>query len=39
MLTLCATELLILELLDREQPMYGLQLVAASNHRLKRGTV
>jgi len=38
-LTLSAKELLILELLIREKEMYGLQLVAASRRRLKRGTV
>ena len=30
---------LILDLLSREQDMYGLQLVAVSGRRLKRGTV
>jgi DNA-binding PadR family transcriptional regulator len=39
LLTLSAKELLILELLIREKDMYGLQLVAASGRRLKRGTV
>ena len=39
MLTLSIKESLILELLVREQEMYGLQLVAASKRRLKRGTV
>ena len=39
MLTLSAKERLILELLVREKEMYGLQLVAASKRRLKRGTV
>jgi PadR family transcriptional regulator, regulatory protein PadR len=42
MLTLSAKESLILELLvsaGREDKMYGLQLVAASRRRLKRGTV
>jgi DNA-binding PadR family transcriptional regulator len=39
MLTLSAKESLILELLVREPEMYGLQLVAASKRRLKRGTV
>jgi DNA-binding PadR family transcriptional regulator len=39
MLTLSAKESLILELLVREDEMYGLQLVAASRRRLKRGTV
>ena len=38
-LTLSAKESLILELLIREKQMYGLQLVAASRRRLKRGTV
>lgn len=38
-LTLSAKESLILELLVREDEMYGLQLVAASKRRLKRGTV
>jgi DNA-binding PadR family transcriptional regulator len=37
--TLPAKEALILELLIREKEMYGLQLVAASRRRLKRGTV
>jgi PadR family transcriptional regulator PadR len=37
-LTLSPKELLVLELL-REQDSYGLQLVAASAGRLKRGTV
>ena len=37
-LTLSAKELVVLELL-REQELYGLQLVAASRRRLKRGTV
>ena len=37
-LTLSPKELLVLELL-REQDLYGLQLVAASSGRLKRGTV
>jgi PadR family transcriptional regulator PadR len=37
-LTLSPKELLVLELL-RDQPLYGLQLVAASRRRLKRGTV
>jgi DNA-binding PadR family transcriptional regulator len=32
-------ELLILELLSQDPAMYGLQLVAASRRRLKRGTV
>ena len=39
MLTLPAKESLILELLVREREMYGLQLVATSKRRLKRGTV
>lgn len=39
MLTLSAKERLILELLVREKELYGLQLVAASKRRLKRGTV
>jgi PadR family transcriptional regulator len=38
-LTLSVKESLILELLIREKEMYGLQLVAASRRRLKRGTV
>jgi PadR family transcriptional regulator PadR len=38
-LTLSAKESLILELLVREDELYGLQLVAASKRRLKRGTV
>jgi len=38
-LTLSAKESLILELLADQDEMYGLQLVAASKHRLKRGTV
>ena len=37
-LTLSPKELLVLELL-REQDLYGLQLVALSSGRLKRGTV
>ena len=37
-LTLSPKELLVLELL-RNQELYGLQLVAASRRRLKRGTV
>lgn len=37
--TLPPKEALILELLVGESEMYGLQLVAASKHRLKRGTV
>ena len=39
MLTLSAKEALILELLVRGKELYGLQLVAASRRRLKRGTV
>ena len=39
MLTLSAKESLILELLVRAPEMYGLQLVASSKRRLKRGTV
>ena len=39
LLTLSAKESLILELLVRDHEMYGLQLVAASKRRLKRGTV
>lgn len=39
MLTLSAKETLIMELLIRETELYGLQLVAASRRRLKRGTV
>ena len=38
MLTLSPKELLVLELL-RDEELYGLQLVAASRRRLKRGTV
>jgi PadR family transcriptional regulator PadR len=37
--TLPPKEALILELLLQEKEMYGLQLVAASRKRLKRGTV
>jgi DNA-binding PadR family transcriptional regulator len=37
--TLPPKEALILELLVRENGLYGLQLVAASKRRLKRGTV
>ena len=37
--TLPGKEALILELLSQGQEMYGLQLVAASRRRLKRGTV
>ena len=39
LLTLSAKESLILEQLVRQPEMYGLQLVAASRRRLKRGTV
>ena len=39
MLTLSEKESLILELLSQGDQMYGLQLVAASKRRLKRGTV
>jgi DNA-binding PadR family transcriptional regulator len=38
-LTVSRKELLVLELLARGKPLYGLQLVAASRGRLKRGTV
>jgi DNA-binding PadR family transcriptional regulator len=38
-LTLSAKESLILELLTGRGELYGLQLVARSNRRLKRGTV
>lgn len=38
-LTLSAKEHLILELLVEQEEMYGLQLVAASRRRLKRGTI
>lgn len=37
--TLPPKEALILDLLVQQQEMYGLQLVAASRRRLKRGTV
>jgi PadR family transcriptional regulator, regulatory protein PadR len=37
--TLSSKETLILELLVRDKELYGLQLVAASRRRLKRGTV
>ena len=37
--TLPPKEALIMELLVQEKEMYGLQLVAASRRRLKRGTV
>ena len=39
LLTLSEKESLILELLSQGHEMYGLQLVAASKRRLKRGTV
>jgi DNA-binding PadR family transcriptional regulator len=39
LLTLSSKENLILQLLVRRQEMYGLELVAASKRRLKRGTV
>jgi PadR family transcriptional regulator, regulatory protein PadR len=38
-LTVSPKELLVLELLIRAKALYGLQLVAASKGRLKRGTV
>jgi len=38
-LTVSRKELLVLELLVRHEQLYGLQLVAASRGRLKRGTV
>jgi PadR family transcriptional regulator, regulatory protein PadR len=38
-LTLSPKEQLVLELLVRDKELYGLQLVAASRGRLKRGTV
>jgi PadR family transcriptional regulator PadR len=38
-LTLSAKESLILELLVEQDELYGLQLVAASRRKLKRGTV
>ena len=38
-LTLSAKELVILQLLVRGNELYGLQMVAASRGRLKRGTV
>jgi DNA-binding PadR family transcriptional regulator len=38
-LTLSPKETLILELLVRDGELYGLQMVAASRKRLKRGTV
>ena len=39
MLTLSPKEFVVLELLVRHEELYGLQLVAASKGRLKRGTV
>jgi PadR family transcriptional regulator, regulatory protein PadR len=39
MLTLSAKEHLVLELLAEQGELYGLQLVANSKRRLKRGTV
>ncbi len=39
MLTLSAKESLILDFLVGEKEMYGLEFVAASRRRLKRGTV
>ena len=39
LLTLSPKELIILQLLVRDRELYGLQLVAASRRRLKRGTV
>jgi DNA-binding PadR family transcriptional regulator len=39
LLTLSPKELLVLELLLRDEDLYGLQLVARSGGRLKRGTV
>jgi PadR family transcriptional regulator PadR len=38
-LTVSPKELIVLELLAREPELYGLQLVAASRRRLKRGTI
>jgi DNA-binding PadR family transcriptional regulator len=38
-LTVSPKELLVLQLLVRDEKQYGLQLVAASRGRLKRGTV
>jgi PadR family transcriptional regulator PadR len=38
-LTVSPKELLVLELLARDKQLYGLQLVAGSKGRLKRGTV
>ncbi len=37
--TLSAKEMLILQMLIRESELYGLQMVAQSRGRLKRGTV
>ena len=37
--TLSSKETVIIELLIREHELYGLQLVAASKRKLKRGTV
>src|SRR5262245_16381637 len=39
LLTLSSKEHVILELLVQRQEMYGLELVAASKRRLKRGTI
>jgi PadR family transcriptional regulator, regulatory protein PadR len=39
MLTLSSKEQLVLELLVRDKELYGLQLVASSRRRLKRGTI
>jgi DNA-binding PadR family transcriptional regulator len=39
LLRLSPKELVVLELLMRDKRLYGLQLVAASRGRLKRGTV
>ena len=39
MLTLSPKESLILELLTTQEELYGLQMVAASKRKLKRGTV
>lgn len=39
MLTLSAKETLILEQLLQDGELYGLQMVAASNRQLKRGTI
>jgi PadR family transcriptional regulator, regulatory protein PadR len=38
-MTVSSKELLVLELLVRDRELYGLQLVAGSRGRLKRGTV